>query len=292
MLLKSKTFILYATLCLIWGTTWVILKKSLIEGTPAIYGVGLRFFAAGIILLLITFILKRPIPRSREAINIYISFGLLNLVIGYGVTYWATQFIYSNVASILWAGFPIIVVIISHFYLPDEKINLPKIITIAIGTTGVLLILSQGKAFGGNDVFLGMSLIVFAVIMAAWPNVYLKKYNHAVDTLTMNALCQTGAGIILLTISSFLEKDQVMVWSPYNIFAMVYLTLFGSIAAWLIYIWLFKHLTMTQIAYIAFSPPVIASFLGWKFLGEALTPLSILGAIMIIIGAVAVNIKR
>ena len=159
MLLKSKTFILYATLCLIWGTTWVILKKSLIEGTPAIYGVGLRFFAAGIILLLITFILKRPIPRSREAINIYISFGLLNLVIGYGVTYWATQFIYSNLASILWAGFPIIVVIISHFYLPDEKINLSKIITIAIGTTGVLLILSQGKHLVAMMCFWGCPLL-------------------------------------------------------------------------------------------------------------------------------------
>ena len=95
-MMKSKPYILYAILCLIWGTTWVILKKSLIEGTPAVYGVGLRFFVAGIILFLIVFIQKRPIPRSREAINIYISFALLNLVIGYGVTYWAAQFIYSK----------------------------------------------------------------------------------------------------------------------------------------------------------------------------------------------------
>jgi drug/metabolite transporter (DMT)-like permease len=290
--MKSKSYFLYAAICLIWGTTWVILKKSLIEGTPAIYGVGLRFFAAGIILLLISFFQKRSIPRSREAINIYISFGLLNLVIGYGATYWATQYIYSNLASILWTGFPIIIVIMSHFYLPNEKINLPKIISLAIGAAGVLLILSQGKAFGGENVIVGMSVIIVAVILAAWPNVYLKKHNHAIDTLTMNAVCQTGAGIILLTISSFLEKDQVMIWSPFNIFAMVYLTLFGSIAAWLIYVWLFKHLTMTQIAYVAFPPPVIASFLGWTFLGEALTPIAILGAMLVITGAVAVNLKH
>lgn len=290
--MKSKTYFLYVAICLIWGTTWVILKKSLIEGTPAIYGVGLRFFAAGIILLLISFFQKRPIPRSREAINIYTSFGLLNLVVGYGVTYWATQYIYSNLASILWTGFPIIIVIMSHFYLPNEKINLHKTISLVIGTTGVLLILSQGKAFGGENVIMGMSVIIVAVILAAWPNVYLKKNAKAIDTLTMNAVCQTGAGIILLTISSFLEKDQVMIWSPFNIFAMVYLTLFGSIAAWLIYVWLFKHLTMTQIAYVAFPPPVIALFLGWTFLGEALTPVAILGAILVITGAVAVNLKH
>jgi drug/metabolite transporter (DMT)-like permease len=180
----------------------------------------------------------------------------------------------------------------SHFYLPNEKINLPKIISLVIGAAGVLLILSQGKAFGGENVIVGMSVIIVAVILAAWPNVYLKKHNHAIDTLTMNAVCQTGAGIILLTISSFLEKDQVMIWSPFNIFAMVYLTLFGSIAAWLIYVWLFKYLTMTQIAYIAFPPPVIASFLGWTFLGEVLTPVTILGAMLVITGAVAVNLKH
>ena len=291
-MLKSKPYIFYVILCLIWGTTWVILKKSLIEGTPAVYGVGLRFLIAGIVLLLIVFFQNKPIPRSREAINIYISFALLNLVIGYGVTYWAAQFIYSNLASILWTGFPIIVVFISHFYLPGEKINLYKIISITIGAAGVILILSQGKAFGGENVIIGMTMILIAVFMAAWPNVYLKKHTHAVDTLTMNAICQTGAGIILLVISAFLEKDQIMIWSPYNIFAMVYLTVFGSIAAWLIYIWLFKHLTMIQIAYIAFPPPVIASFLGWKFLGETLTPLAILGAGMVIIGAVTVNLKR
>ncbi|MBC8323606.1 MAG: DMT family transporter, partial [Candidatus Marinimicrobia bacterium] len=156
--MKSKSYFLYAAICLIWGTTWVILKKSLIEGTPPIYGVGLRFFVAGIILLLISFFQKRSIPRSREAINIYISFGLLNLVIGYGATYWATQYIYSNLASILWTGFPIIIVIMSHFYLPNEKINLSKIISLTIGAAGVLLILSQGKAFGGENVIMGMSV--------------------------------------------------------------------------------------------------------------------------------------
>ncbi len=290
--MRSKPFIFYILLCLIWGTTWVVLKKSLIEGTPAVFGVGFRFFISGSILLLITFIQKRSIPKTRTAINIYVLFGLFNLVIGYGATYWATQFIYSNLASLLWAGFPIVVVIMAHFYLTNEKITLIKLISILIGTAGVFLILSQSQSFGGEHVFMGMTVITFAVILAAWPNVYLKQHSHEVDTLTMNAVCQTGSGLILLIISSFIEKDQTMIWSPFNIFAMVYLTVLGSIAAWLIYIWLFKHLTMTQIAYIAFPPPVIAAFLGWKILGEALTPFAVIGAIMVIGGAVTVNLKQ
>ncbi|HDY76273.1 MAG TPA: DMT family transporter, partial [Candidatus Marinimicrobia bacterium] len=195
-------------------------------------------------------------------------------------------------SSILWAGFPIVVVLISHFYLRDDKLTLKKVISIFIGTTGVILILTQGKTMGGDRVLLGMGLTLVAILVAAWPNVYLKKHIDKIDTLSMNAVCQTGAGIILLLISSIIESDQAMNWSSFNIFAMIYLTLFGTVITWLIYIWLFKHLSMSQIAYVAFPPPVIAFMIGWYFLGETLTLISILVAFMVIGGAVIVNLKR
>ncbi|MDP7071826.1 MAG: EamA family transporter, partial [Candidatus Marinimicrobia bacterium] len=58
-----------------------------------------------------------------------------------------------------------------------------------------------------------------------------------------------------------------------------------------IYIWLFEHLTMNQIAYIAFFPPLIASVLGWIFLGEHLTFFAIIGGILTVSGAVMVNLN-
>lgn len=290
--MKPKIAILYSVLCAIWGTTWVILKKSIIEGTPPIYGVGLRFLLAGLILLIVMIIKGKSIPLSNKALVTYVLFTSMNFVFAYGLSYYAAQFIYSNLSAILWAGFPFIVVLISHFYLNNEKLNPTKVITILIGTIGVILILSQGKTMGGNHVFLGMGLTIIAVIVAAWPNVYLKKNIESIDTLSMNAVCQTCAGIILLSISYFVESQQTMIWSPFNIFAIGYLTLFGTVTAWMIYIWLFNHISMTQIAYIAFPPPVIAFIIGWYFLGETLTPLSILGAVIVIFGAVMVNLKR
>lgn len=216
----------------------------------------------------------------------------MNFVIGYGLTYYATQFIYSNLASILWAGFPMVIVLLSHFYFKNDRLTIKKVVSITVGTIGVILILSQGQAMGGEKVFVGIAMIIAAVMIAAWPNVYLKKYISHIDTLSMNAVCQTSAGIVLLLISSIIESDQAMNWSSFNIFAMAYLTLFGTIITWMIYIWLFKHLSMTQIAYVAFPPPVIAFIIGWYFLGETLTPVSILGATMVIGGAIIVNLKR
>ena len=290
--MKTKIIVLYTVLCMIWGTTWIMIKMSLTEGTPPIFGVGLRFFLAGVILLVITILQKKPIPHSKKAINIYLLFTLMNFVIGYGLTYYATQFIYSNLASILWAGFPMVIVLLSHFYFKNDRLTIKKVVSITVGTIGVILILSQGQAMGGEKVFVGIAMIIAAVMIAAWPNVYLKKYISHIYTLSMNAVCQTSAGIVLLLISSIIESDQAMNWSSFNIFAMAYLTLFGTIITWMIYIWLFKHLSMTQIAYVAFPPPVIAFIIGWYFLGETLTPVSILGATMVIGGAIIVNLKR
>ena len=48
--MKPKVLINYAVLCFIWGTTWIILKKSLVDGTPPFFGSGFRFFFGGIVL--------------------------------------------------------------------------------------------------------------------------------------------------------------------------------------------------------------------------------------------------
>ena len=290
--MKPKVLINYAILCFIWGTTWIILKKSLIDGTPPFFGSGFRFFFGGIILWGII-LYKRDFPSFKALpLQLYLQFGLLNLTICYGLTYWATQFIYSSLSALIWAGFPLCVAVFSYFMLPDEVFTKKKIISLFLGTIGALLILREGLNFKGDQVVIGIFLVVIAVIIAGYPNVYLKRYSNTVTSLHLNAVSQLIAGITLLIISFVFESDQKMVWNNFNIFALAYLTIFGSLIAWYIYFWLFPHISMSQISYIAFFPPVLASILGWIFLDEKLSILAILGGGFVIFGAVLVNLNE
>ena len=119
----------------------------------------------------------------------------------------------------------------------------------------------------------------------------MKQNVGLVSVLQMNSFGLTIAGILLLIISSIIEPGQAMVWSATNIAALAYLIIFGTVFIWVGYIWLFKHLTMNQIAYIAFFPPMIATVLGWIFLGEHLTFFAIIGGVLIVSGALMVNLK-
>ena len=290
--MKPKVLINYAILCFIWGTTWIILKKSLIDGTPPFFGSGFRFFFGGIILWGII-LYKRDFPSFKALpLQLYLQFGLLNLTICYGLTYWATQFIYSSLSALIWAGFPLCVAVFSYFMLPDEVFTKKKIISLFLGTIGALLILKEGLNFKGEQVVIGILMVVIAVIIAGYPNVYLKRYSNAITSLHLNAVSQLIAGITLLIISFIFESDQKMVWNNFNIFALAYLTIFGSLIAWYIYFWLFPHISMSQISYIAFFPPVLASILGWIFLDEKLSILAILGGGFVIFGAVLVNLNE
>ena len=290
--MKPKVLINYAILCFIWGTTWIILKKSLIDGTPPFFGSGFRFFFGGIILWGII-LYKRDFPSFKALpLQLYLQFGLLNLTICYGLTYWATQFIYSSLSALIWAGFPLCVAVFSYFMLPDEVFTKKKIISLFLGTIGALLILKEGLNFKGEQVVIGILMVVIAVIIAGYPNVYLKRYSNAVTSLHLNAVSQLIAGITLLIISFVFESDQKMVWNNFNIFALAYLTIFGSLIAWYIYFWLFPHISMSQISYIAFFPPVMASILGWILLDEKLSILAIFGGGLVIFGAVLVNLNE
>ena len=290
--MKPKVLINYAILCIIWGTTWIILKKSLIGGTPPFFGSGFRFFFGGVILWSVI-LYKRDFPSFKALpLQLYLQFGLLNLTICYGLTYWATQFIYSSLSALIWAGFPLCVAVFSYFMLPDEVVTKKKIISLFLGTIGALFILREGLNFKGDQVVIGIFMVVIAVIIAGYPNVYLKRYSNAVTSLHLNAVSQLMAGITLLIISFIFESDQKMVWDNFNIFALAYLTIFGSLIAWYIYFWLFPHISMSQISYIAFFPPVLASILGWILLDEKLSILAIFGGGLVIFGALLVNLNE
>ncbi|MDP6533259.1 MAG: DMT family transporter [Candidatus Marinimicrobia bacterium] len=289
--MKPKILFLYAMLCLIWGTTWAVLKISLAEGTPPMFGAGIRFLSAGIIVFILLFLKKEPFPKSADQWKLILHFSILNFTISYALNYWGIQYVYSSVASLIWAAFPMVMALFAHFMLPEEKLTSFKWFGILIGTFGAVLIVGRIDELGTGNLPIGAAALILAVFAATLPNIRLKQNVGLVSVLQLNSIGLTIAGCLLLILSAILEPGQVMVWSAVNIAALVYLIIFGTVFIWLIYIWLFEHLTMNQIAYIAFFPPLIASVLGWIFLGEHLTFFAIIGGILTVSGAVMVNLN-
>ncbi len=284
--MNNRILFPFIALCLIWGSTWYFIKISLNAGVPPFYGVGLRFLFSGIIFFVYIYYKKLSIPTTPQAIKLYLSFGLLNFSLSYGTTYWATQYIYSSISSILWGLFPLFTSLMAHFMIkddPDERLNKNKIGALMMGLTGVAIMSANQEIDLASQSFSAILVLISVIIIAAYPSVQYKKYNDEVGPYQMNAVCQVMTGIVMLSMSSVFNEDlSVIVWNNELILSTLYLIVFGGFISWGIYFWLYQHLNVTQVTYVAIFPPIVAIFLGWVFLGEILSSQEIIGTLLIL----------
>ena len=278
-------------MCLIWGLTWFFLKYSLVE-MPLFAGLSIRFLSAGIIFLSIHLIRKKKILVSRKMLFIYLQYGLINFSLCYFLTYWGAKYVFSNLGAILWSLLPLFVAGMAHFCIPDDRLNLRKALGMLIGLFGAILLLTQGENLGEGEVTLGLLAILLSVFLAAWPNVYLKMQNEKVDSYHLNGFGMSFAGLVFSVFYFFYERGQTIPLDFNNVGAVFFLTVPGTVLTWGIYIWLFNYLPVTQISYTAFYPPIVASLVGWLFLGESLPFIAIVGSAMIIAGGYLVVSKK
>ena len=278
-------------MCLIWGLTWFFLKYSLVE-MPLFAGLSIRFLSAGIIFLSIHLIRKKKILVSRKMLLIYLQYGLINFSLCYFLTYWGAKYVFSNLGAILWSLLPLFVAGMAHFCIPDDRLNLRKALGMLIGLFGAILLLTQGENLGEGEVTLGLLAILLSVFLAAWPNVYLKMQNEKVDSYHLNGFGMSFAGLVFSVFYFFYERGQTIPLDFNNVGAVFFLTVPGTVLTWGIYIWLFNYLPVTQISYTAFYPPIVASLVGWLFLGENLPFVAIIGSMMIIGGGYLVVSKK
>ena len=294
--MNNKTFLPFVALCLIWGSTWYFIKITLNAGMPPMYGVGIRFFFSGLLFFLILLFRKESIPINKQSIKLYLSFALLNFSLSYGITYWATQYVYSSISAIIWGLFPAVTSLIAHFMIPNdpnERLTQNKLLALGIGFIGLTIIFSNQTIDFSSNSSIGILLLICAVVAAAYPSVLYKKHSKEVNHYQMNAVCQLITGVVMLSLSYFIETEETMqlVWTNELILSTIYLIVLGGVVSWGIYFWLYQHLTVTQVTYVAIFPPIVAIIMGWIFLNEVLTIKEIIGTIFILSGSVLIYRK-
>ena len=286
--MKTKIYTLYALMCILWGFTWMYLKISLAQ-MPIFTGLAIRFLLAGLVFWILFFLKGEKVYLTSKMKNVYILFTLFNFSLCYYLTYWGAKFVFSNLGAIIWSLLPICVALMAHFFIPDDQLDIRKFVGMLIGLIGTILLFSKGELLGEGQTTFGIIAILASVVLAAWPNVYLKMQKTTINSYHLNAFGMTISGLLFFLFALILESSHPIPIDKTNMFAIFFLTIPGTVITWGIYIWLFNHIPVTQISYTAFYPPIIATFVGWLFLNESLPLVAIFGSILIIFGGYLVS---
>jgi len=143
----KKNLLAYLALgavCIIWGTTYLALRVGVTQFPPFLFS-GIRFLIAGPMLLgLVYFFRKTPLPSRRILAEQAVS-GLLLCTFGVGIVGWSEMYVSSGLAAIICSVMPIWVMLINFAVADDDQPALPVVLGLVIGLAGVVMIFGEHR---------------------------------------------------------------------------------------------------------------------------------------------------
>ena len=282
--MNSTVFLFIATL-FCWGPTWYVIKFQLGIVDPML-SVFYRFFLASIIILFFCYIKKISLKFNlREHFYIFI-LGVLLFNLNYVIFYLSTQYLISGFVALCFSAI-LFMNVLNNIIFHQSK---PKPLTLLgglIGTLGLISIffdeiihfeLSKGSSYG---ILLGIIATYFASL-GNLVSAYTSKRN-------MNVIPVTGFGMLYgsLSLLVFLIYKGIVFDFEFSfsyISSLLYLSIFGSIFGFSLYLTLIKKIGANDAAYVAIIMPLIALIVSSIFEGLVWNINLVIGAILIIMG--------
>ncbi|HHO9823225.1 TPA: drug/metabolite exporter YedA [Escherichia coli] len=272
-------------LYIIWGSTYFVIRIG-VESWPPLMMAGVRFLAAGILLLAFLLLRGHKLPPLHPLLNAAL-IGLLLLAVGNGmVTVAEHQNVPSGIAAVVVATVPLFTLCFSRLF--GIKTRKLEWVGIAIGLAGIIM-LNSGGNLSGNP--WGAILILIGSISWAFGSVYGSRITLPVGMMA-GAIEMLAAGVVLMIASMIAGEKLTALPSLSGFLAVGYLALFGSIIAINAYMYLIRNVSPALATSYAYVNPVVAVLLGTGLGGETLSKIEWLALGVIVFAVVLVTLGK
>lgn len=282
----------FAAVYVIWGSTYLGIRLA-IDTIPPLAMAGTRFLIAGVLLYAVSIRLgdrtgDRPTLRHwRSALII----GTLLLGVGNGGVTFGEQRVASGITALLVATVPLWMAVFAHIR-GIARLSRAGVAGLVAGFAGVGLLLQPGGSSGP----VGWMLIVLAAPVG-WSigSLYARTAVMPKRPLVGTALEMICGGAVLCVFATLhgewgqVHLDAITAKSA---LAFAYLVVFGSIVAYTAYVWLLMRVSPAAASTYAYVNPLVAVVLGYVVLGEPITPLTLLAALLIVVAVAVILTAR
>jgi drug/metabolite transporter (DMT)-like permease len=271
---------------LIWGTTWYAIRVSR-EGFPLYVAVALRFAIAAAILLPIA-LRARPWPKGR-AWSYLVLAGVLDAA-AYMLVYMGEDRVSGGVAAVVYGTQPLILALLlaGTRMEPLTRKHLVGAI-VALAGVGVLALdrfdVSPGQA-------LGVVLVLGSVVVATIYSMIMKRHGEGIPSLVATTIFLGVTAIVLGAVAIVAGEPVPWPLAPGPTVALLYLSIVGSVVAFLVYFWLLNRTSLQLTSTLVFVYPLVALAVDAAF-ERAITlgPRAYVG-VAITLAGLAVSLRR
>lgn len=282
-------WLLFVLLGFFWGSSYLFIKIGVDAGLPPFMLITLRLLIGFLLLASVVAIAREPLPRNPRTYGHLIVMGAVNIAIPFSLITWAELTVESALASILTAPVPLFVIVIAAIFLRDERITANRIAGLAAGFVGVAVLVGFDPAAVAAGDLAGEIALLGATLSYACGAVYARRNVHGLRPM-IPAVFQVGFALVMVaTLTLVFERPFEVNVTPEAWFSVVWLGLFGSGLAYLVFFRILGRWGATRTSMVAYLLPVFGITLGALVLNEPVDARLLIGTGLVIGGIALVN---
>jgi drug/metabolite transporter (DMT)-like permease len=282
-------WLLFLLLGFFWGSSYLFIKIGVDAGLPPFMLITLRLLIGFLLLASVVAIAREPLPRESRTYGHLIVMGAVNVAIPFSLITWAELTVESALASILTAPVPLFVIVIAAIFLRDERITINRIAGLVAGFVGVAILVGFDPAAVAAGDLAGEIALLGATLSYACGAVYARRNVHGLRPM-IPAVFQVGFALVMVaTLTLLFERPFEVNVTPEAWFSVVWLGLFGSGLAYLVFFRILGRWGATRTSMVAYLLPVVGITLGALVLNEPVDARLLIGTGLVIGGIALVN---
>ena len=214
---------------------------------------------------------------------------LVNIVIPFTLITTAERSVDSAIAAIINGAVPLIVILLAALVLHDEPITLGRLIGLLVGYAGVIVIVSPGLATSTGSEISGELALVGSTISYGIGAVYTRHTMRGLRPM-IPAFFQVGFAFVIVAVLALVnERPFAVSWNGDALFAVAWLGIFGSGAAYLLNFRLLARIGATRTSILAYFLPLVGIFSGALMFREQINQVVLFGTAMVLSGIALVH---
>ena len=272
MMTRTTDTVLTALAPMVWGSTYLVTTEALPQGHPLTLAM-LRALPAGLLLLALT----RCLPPRAWWPRVLV-LGALNFALFWALLFVAAYRLPGGVAATLGAMQAIMVLGLARGLL-GTRIRPLALAAALAGVAGVaLLVLGPDAALDPVGIAAGLG----GAAAMAGGTVLSRRWQPPVPALSFTAW-QLAAGGLLLLPAALLLEPPLPPLDAANLAGIAWLGLVGAALTYWLWFRGVARLEPGAVSMLGMMSPVTAVTLGWCWLGQALSPVQAVGALVVLV---------
>lgn len=283
----NKTFI--GLLCglgaaSIWGGMYVV-SKVVLEIIPPFSLVTIRLVLGAITLALILFLKGFPKTSRAEILRI-LGVGFVGYGVSLSLQFLGTKLSTAANGSLVTSATPAFVLLFAWMLL-NEKITGRRLMALFLATLGVIAVIDPRSAQLDPELFLGNLFLIGAAVTWALYSVLVRKVTQNTDVLLFSMIAFLGGLPVTVPAGAWELSTSPMGEITLGVVGgILFLGIISTALAMVLWNTAFAYVDASLASLTFFAQPVVGTLLGWLFLSERITPLFLLGGLLIGIGLI------